>query len=164
MDIHWGAIDTAGSGKASWMEQIYQYTMNTNVYNCPANIQLPPDLRGPFNYFNGCRAAYLEFTNFAALQDNSVRFPASYVLSGDTCGIPNVSAGEGGGTFDPYDADKDDYTQNCVGGATNGTPYELWQVHSSGQNILFVDGHTKWYKGYSANDMTFHYADIEGWE
>src|SRR3984957_13286896 len=71
--IHWGQID-ADTGKASWMEQINSYVMNTNVYNCPANVQLPPDMRGPFNYFNGCRAAYLEFTNFAALQDNSIRF------------------------------------------------------------------------------------------
>ena len=64
-DIHWGQIDPPpdGSGKSSWMEQIYSYTMNTNVYNCPANVQLPPDMRGPFNYFNGCRAAYLQISN-----------------------------------------------------------------------------------------------------
>ena len=166
-DIHWGQVDSSppdGSGKASWMEQIYQYTMNTNIYNCPGNVQLPPDMRGPFNYFNGCRAAYLQFTNEAPLQNNSVRFPSSYVLSGDTCGIPNLTSDEDGGNFDPQDADKDDYTQNCVGGPTNGSPYELWQVHSGGQNILFVDGHSKWYKNYNVNDMTFHYDAIQGWE
>lgn len=162
-DIHWNTNDPI-TLKPSWMQQIYQYTMNTNVYNCPANVQLPPDMRGPFNYFNGCRAAYLAASNFAPLQNNSVRFPSSYVLSGDTCGIPNVTSGENGGTFDPQDADKDDYTQNCVGGSDNGTPFELWQVHSGGQNILFVDGHSKWYNGYNANDMTFRYDSIQGWE
>ena len=162
-DIHWGTIDPA-TGKPSWMEQILPNVQNTNVYNCPANVQLPPDMRGPFNYFNGCRAAYIVVSNDAPVNAKSIRFPSNYVLSGDTCGIPNVTSGENGGTFDPYDADKDDYTQNCVGGATNGTPYELWQVHSLGQNILFADGHSKWYKGYNVNDMTFRYESISGWE
>ena len=162
-DIHWGTNDPT-TGKPSWMEQIFPYVQNTNVYNCPANIQLPPDLQGPFNYFNGCRAAYLQASSFASLQNSAIRFPSSHVLSGDTCGIPNAAAGDDGRSFDPQDADKDDYVQNCVGGATNGTPFELWQVHSSGQNILFVDGHSKWYKGYNVSDMTFRYANIQGWE
>jgi prepilin-type N-terminal cleavage/methylation domain-containing protein/prepilin-type processing-associated H-X9-DG protein len=163
-DIYWGTIDPT-TQKPSWMEQIYSDVMNTNVYNCPGNVQLPPDMRGPFNYFNGCRAAYLDNNSFGPLKNVSIRFPASYVLSGDTCGIPDQTAGEGSGhNFDPLDADKDDYVQNCVGGPTNGLPYELWQVHSLGQNILFVDGHTKWYKGYNANDMTFHYNSIAGWD
>jgi prepilin-type N-terminal cleavage/methylation domain-containing protein/prepilin-type processing-associated H-X9-DG protein len=162
-DIHWNTNDPT-TGKPSWMQQIYQYTMNTNVYDCPANVQLPANMQGPFNYFNGCRAAYLQAGGFSALQNNSIRYPSSYVLSGDTCGIPNQTTGENGGTFDPMDADKDDYSQNCVGGSPNGTPYTLWQVHSSGQNILFVDGHSKWYKGYNGGDMTFHYASIESWD
>ncbi|HEY1787621.1 MAG TPA: prepilin-type N-terminal cleavage/methylation domain-containing protein, partial [Verrucomicrobiae bacterium] len=57
-DIYWNAIDPA-TGKASWMQQIYSYTMNTNLYNCPGNVQLPVVLRGPFNYFNGARAAFI---------------------------------------------------------------------------------------------------------
>jgi prepilin-type N-terminal cleavage/methylation domain-containing protein/prepilin-type processing-associated H-X9-DG protein len=162
-DIHWNAIDPT-TGKNSWMQQIVSYTMNTNVYNCPANIQLPPNMQGPFNYFNGARAAYVAVGTDASVNNTSIRFPSDYVLSGDTCGIPNVTSGEDGGTFDPLDADKDDYTQNCVGGPTNGTPYELWQVHSLGQNILFADGHSKWYNGYNANDMTFRYDSVSGWE
>lgn len=162
-DIYWGTNDPS-TGKPSWSEQIYQYVLNTNVYNCPGNVQLPPDMRGPFNYFNGCRAAYLQEDAFASLRNSSIRYPANYVLSGDTCGIPNQTRGEGAGqSFDPLDADKDDYVQNCVGGEDNGSPYELWQVHSQGQNVLFVDGHAKWYKGYDAGDMTFHYGAIESW-
>src|SRR5580698_5527460 len=42
-DIHWGAIDS-GTQKASWMEQIVGNVQNTNIYNCPANVQLPPDM------------------------------------------------------------------------------------------------------------------------
>ncbi len=62
-DIHWGTVDIApangGSGKASWMEQINSYVGNTNVYNCPGNVQLPKNMQGPFTYFNGDRAEYV---------------------------------------------------------------------------------------------------------
>src|SRR5271155_688059 len=42
--IPWGQIDPLGppdgSGKPSWMEQIFSYIGNTNVYRCPGNVQL----------------------------------------------------------------------------------------------------------------------------
>jgi prepilin-type N-terminal cleavage/methylation domain-containing protein len=167
-DIHWGAIDAApanGSGKPSWMEQIFPNVANTNVYNCPGNVQLPLNMRGPFNYFNGTRAAYVAADGYAPVKGTLILYPSAYVLSGDTCGIPHQTAGEGEGeSFDPADADKDDYTQNCVGGAINGWPFELWQVHAQGQNLLFADSHVKWYKGYLTNEMTFRYDSIHGWE
>ena len=47
-DIHWGATDP-GTTKPSWMEQIFPYTSNTNIYNCPANAQLPLTMQGPFS-------------------------------------------------------------------------------------------------------------------
>jgi len=163
-DIYWNAIDPV-TGKQSWMQQIFQYTMNTNLYDCPGNVQLPPAMRGPFNYFNGCRAAFIESGGKdAAVNATAIRFPAAYVLSGDTCGVPDNTVGEGaGGTFDPNDSDKDDYSQNCVGGPSNGTPYELWQVHSGGQNILFGDGHAQFYNRYVPTEMTFHYTIIASW-
>jgi prepilin-type N-terminal cleavage/methylation domain-containing protein/prepilin-type processing-associated H-X9-DG protein len=164
-DIYWGATDTNGTHMPSWMEQVFPDVGNTNVYNCPGNVQLPMDQRGPFNYFNGDRAAYVETGSFAPVKSSSIMYSSAYVLSGDTCGIPNVTSGEGSGQhFDPLDADKDDYSQNCVGGLVNGSPYELWQVHSLGQNILFADGHAKWYKGFDTNEMTFRYDSMHGWE
>jgi prepilin-type N-terminal cleavage/methylation domain-containing protein/prepilin-type processing-associated H-X9-DG protein len=163
--IKWGQNDPvpapAGSGIRSWMEQAISYVGNTNAYNCPGNAQLPSNMQGPFNYFNSSRAAYLAAGQFAAVKSTRIMFPTAFVLSGDTCGIPNFS---GGGTFKPDDADKDDYTQNCVGGPANGARFELWQVHSLGQNILFADGHVKWYKGYDTNEMTFRYDSMHGWE
>jgi prepilin-type N-terminal cleavage/methylation domain-containing protein/prepilin-type processing-associated H-X9-DG protein len=162
-DIHWGQIDP-GTQNYSWMQQIVSYVQNTNVYDCPGNVQLPPSMQGPFNYFNGARAAFVTAGTAAPVNTTPIKFPSNYVLSGDTCGIKNQSAGEDGQTFDPLDADKDDYTQNCVGGPTNGTPYMLWQVHSLGQNVLFGDGHSKWFKGYVVNDMTFRYDSIQGWQ
>jgi prepilin-type N-terminal cleavage/methylation domain-containing protein/prepilin-type processing-associated H-X9-DG protein len=162
-DINWGTNDLF-TLKPSWMEQVVSYVGNTNAYNCPANVQLPSDMRGPFNYFNGVRAVYVVEGKDASVKSTAILFPAAYVLSGDTCGIPNSTAGEGSdNSFDPLDADKDDYTQNCVGGPANGTPFELWQVHSLGQNILFADGHVKWYKGYDAAEMTFSYTSVTNW-
>jgi prepilin-type N-terminal cleavage/methylation domain-containing protein/prepilin-type processing-associated H-X9-DG protein len=163
-DIYWNSNDPT-TGKPGWMQQIFPYVENTNAYNCPANAQLPVNMQGPFNYFNGARAAYVVADAFAPVKGTSILYSSAYVLSGDTCGIPEVTSGEGSsGHFDPLDADKDDYTQNCVGGSINGTPYELWQVHSLGQNILFADGHVKWYKGYDRNEMTFRYNSMNGWE
>src|ERR1017187_1863653 len=111
----------------SWMQQIISYVQNTNVYHCPANKLLPADRQSAFNYFNGSRAAYVASGQDASVNSRLIKFPVAYVLSGDTL------------DFDPGDADKDDYSQNCVGGLANGSPWEDWQAHSKGQNILFAD-------------------------
>ena len=137
------------------MEQIVPYVRNTNVYTCPANKFLPLDNQSSFNYFNGARAAYvLAHEDDAAVDSKRILFPTAYVLSGDTIWDKGFE----------YDADKDDYSQNCVGGLANGIPWEEWQAHEGGQNILFVDGHTKWYKGYDTNEMTFRYDSMHGWQ
>jgi len=46
----------------------------------------------------------------------------------------------------------------------NGTPAVDWQAHRKGQDILFGDGHSKWYQGYVTNEMTFRYDSMHGWE
>jgi prepilin-type N-terminal cleavage/methylation domain-containing protein/prepilin-type processing-associated H-X9-DG protein len=158
--IRWGGTD-AQTGKPSWLEQIFSYVGNTNAYNCPGNAQLTLDLQGPFDYFNGCHAAYVGAEGqFAAVRSAAIVFPAAYVLSGDTAGIPSDS---GELAFNPQNADKDDYTQNCVGGAADSSITEAWQIHRKGQNILFADGHSQWYKEYNANEMTFSYTAMTNW-
>ena len=137
----------------SWMQQIFAYTQSTNIYRCPSNKLLPASDQSRFNYFNGVRAAFVAANDsFAAIETKRILFPTALVLAGDTL------------DFEPTDSDKDDYTQNCVGGAVNGIPWEEWQAHSKGQNILFADGHAKWYKGYDTNEMTFRYDSMHGWE
>jgi prepilin-type N-terminal cleavage/methylation domain-containing protein/prepilin-type processing-associated H-X9-DG protein len=137
----------------AWMQQIYSYTQNTNVFRCPSNKLLPSSAQSRFNYFNGARAAFVA-ANYqqASLNEKLIKLPTELVVSGDTL------------DFATDDADKDDYSQNCVGGPANGLPWEEWQAHSQGQNILFADGHAKWYKGYSTNEMTFRYTTMSGWE
>jgi prepilin-type N-terminal cleavage/methylation domain-containing protein/prepilin-type processing-associated H-X9-DG protein len=158
-NIYWGATDP-GTKKPSWMEQIYPYVGNTNAFNCPGNVQLPALLRGPFNYFNGCNAAFGLARTFAAVNGALIAFPAAYVLGGDTAGTQTNGAGL---KFDPLDADKDDYTQNCVGGAAAPNLTEYWQIHTRGQNVMFADGHSQWYPGFKAGDMTFAYNVMTNW-
>jgi prepilin-type N-terminal cleavage/methylation domain-containing protein/prepilin-type processing-associated H-X9-DG protein len=156
-DIHWGAIDAA-TGKASWMEQIYPEVGNTNAFNCPGNVQLAEQYRGPFNYFNGCNAAFIATGTDAPVECSRILFPSAFVLGGDTAGIDN-----GRTRFDSLDADKDDYSQNCVGGAADDSITEPWQIHNNGQNILFADGHAKWYGGFNGGEMTFGYNVMTNW-
>jgi prepilin-type N-terminal cleavage/methylation domain-containing protein/prepilin-type processing-associated H-X9-DG protein len=158
-DIYWNATD-AGTKEQSWMQQIFSYTANTNVYNCPGNVQLPVNLQGPFNYFNGCNAAFVATGSFGSVKATAILYPSAFVLGGDTAGTLNNGAGL---QFDPLDADKDDYSQNCIGGAADPSKTEYWQIHSKGQNVMFADGHSKWYKGYNAGEMTFAYTTMTNW-
>jgi prepilin-type N-terminal cleavage/methylation domain-containing protein/prepilin-type processing-associated H-X9-DG protein len=161
--IKWGMNDLPppnGTGLRSWMEQIFPYTVNTNVYNCPGNAQLAKNLQGPFNYFNGCNAAYVATASFSAVNSTAIMFPSAFVLGGDTAGIPGKN---GLLTFEPDDADKDDYSQNCIGGAAAPDITEAWQIHSQGQNVMFADGHSRWYKNYNPAEMTFAYTVMTNW-
>jgi prepilin-type N-terminal cleavage/methylation domain-containing protein len=151
--IPWGQIDPQ-THNYSWMQQIVSYVKNTNVFHCPATKMFQ------FTYFNGVRAAFVNDNNvLGSVDGRQVLFPAALVLSGDTAWNPALLPP---GASD--DADKDDYSQNCVGGAINGTPAMNWQVHGISQNILFADGHMRSYKGYDTNDMTFRYDSIHRWE
>jgi len=152
--IGWGQTDP-DTLAPSWLQQIVRYTQNTNIYRCPV------DRLTGFSYFNSCRAAYVITNGLAPVSSRQIRFPSLFVLSGDTT---SQSADHSGLYFNPDDADKDDYTQNCVGGEVNGTPAVEWRTHGKGQNLLFDDGHARWCRGYSTNEMTFRYDSIHGWE
>jgi prepilin-type N-terminal cleavage/methylation domain-containing protein/prepilin-type processing-associated H-X9-DG protein len=139
----------------SWMQQIFPYSKSKAIYHCPL------DTRSDFSYFNGARAAYVDggTNHFISVDRRRIVFPQSFVLSGDTGGTATKA-----GQFDPNDADKDDYTQNCVGGPTGGGSVWMdWQRHGAGQNLLFADGHVQWYGGYVASDMTFRYDTMSPW-
>jgi hypothetical protein len=160
--IYWDQIDPK-TKRHGWTQQIIAATLNTNVYHCPGNVQLPSDKQSPFNYFNSGRAAFIASSpdptsrHFAATKSGQILFPTAYVLSGDT--IDNA------GYFDPADCDKDDYVQDCVGGELGVPKSEQvrWKAHGQGQNLLFADGHVKYYQGYNTNEMTFRYDSMHGW-
>jgi prepilin-type N-terminal cleavage/methylation domain-containing protein/prepilin-type processing-associated H-X9-DG protein len=157
--VLWNLVDPDAPANG-WMQQIHAQVPNTNVFHCPGNVQLPLPNQSPFNYFNGVRAAYIASDpvapHFAAVNKNLMGFPSAFVLSGDTIDTAQY--------FDRNDCDKDDYSQNCVGGPANGSPTVAWQAHRKGQNILFADGHVGWYQGYNAAEMTFRYDSLHGWQ
>lgn len=152
--IYWNAVDSY-TKLPSWMQQIFPYTKNQAIYHCPL------DRFSNYSYFNGARAAFVNTGTFSSLDRRLLQFPSAYVLSGDT----GAKGGfDSGGSFDPNDADKDDYTQNCVGGPTGGSDvWMTWQRHTNGQNLLFADGHVQWYGGFVASDMTFRYSTMSPW-
>ena len=113
------------NGNASWMQQIFSYIGNTNVYHCPGNVQLPVAEQAPFNYFNGARAAYVARQQLRAGDRQPIHFPRPMFCPATPAATPLAA----------FDADKDDYTQNCVGGPANGSPSEQWQVHSKARTF-----------------------------
>jgi prepilin-type N-terminal cleavage/methylation domain-containing protein/prepilin-type processing-associated H-X9-DG protein len=150
--IGWNQIDPT-TGLGSWMQQIFPYVKTKAIYHCPL------DWRSDYSYFLGANAAYVAVHHFASVNRRRISFPSAFVLSGDTGGRM-----AGGPEFDPRDADKDDYTQNCVGGPVSaGAAWIAWQRHGSGQNLLFADGHAQWFSGYRTNDMTFAYDSMSNW-
>lgn len=149
--IAWGSIDPT-TLRPSWMEQISRYTAKRDIFHCPL------DNLSDFSYFLGVRAAYVVTTNFSPVQRRRIDYPSQFVLAGDTGG----SVGSGP-LFIPTDADKDDYSQNCVGGPVVTGPWMAWKRHGEGQNILFADGRARWYSGYVTNEMTFRYDSISAW-
>jgi prepilin-type N-terminal cleavage/methylation domain-containing protein/prepilin-type processing-associated H-X9-DG protein len=152
--IPWNPV-TPDATTNGWTQQLFPFVQNTNAFHCPANFLQPTAEQSFFNYFNGVRAAYIASGDQqVALDSKRMLYASQEVICGDTVGS----------SFLPQDCDKDDFSQNCVGGPENGLPWEEWQVHSKGQNVLFGDGHAKWYKGYNTNEMTFRYDAISGWE
>jgi prepilin-type processing-associated H-X9-DG protein len=99
-----------------------------------------------------------ESVSCLAIPEHQQLCHSAFVLGGDTCGIAG-----GNLQFDPLDADKDDYSQNCIGGAADEARTEYWQIHVKGQNVMFADGHAKWYKGFNGGEMTFGYNVMTNW-
>ena len=129
-----------GAGNA-WMEVIVEYIKNREIYECPT------DSDSQYSYFLGSRAAYIKYNSAAPIERNYIRFPTAYVLGGDAVSGPTSF-------FEIWDADKDDYSNNCVG---------TWDVHNKSQNIMFADGHVKLFEDYDADKMTFRYGEMSGY-
>jgi len=134
--IAWDETDPV-DGTYGWMQQLFPYVKKKEVYCCPSLQNLTN-----YGYFLGTRAAYIETGSRNSVRRSQIKYPSAFVLAGDTS-YP----------FYPEDCDKDDYSQNCVG----------YPVHNNGQNILFADGHTKWYKKYVPDEMTFRYQEFHQW-
>jgi prepilin-type processing-associated H-X9-DG protein len=152
-ELAWDSLDPL-SGSHCWMQQLTRYVGNRKTYRCPS------DDISEFSYFLSARAAYIAAGNWRASTDRrGITQASAFVLAGDTFS----SVASNLTTFASFDCDKDDYSQNCVGGPLNGSPWKEWRRHSGGQNILFTDGHVQWFAQYVPTLMTFRYDGLYAW-
>ena len=135
--VPWGEIDTP-----PWSEPLAVYYVNTNILQCPVLTQLFS--KSPYNYFMGARAPYIVAGTAAGVSFKDILLPSAYVLSGD-CNYP----------FNADDADPDNYSQDTLFDPL----YPPLRVHNGTLNVLFADGHARYYRAFSTNDMTFSYGE-----
>ncbi len=169
--VRWDEIDsddgeTPSTDLPSWMEQIDAYVNakpNKNhsdaepfYSGCP---EYPSD--SPYHYFIGANAAYRRAGNqFSAVSADLIRNTSAFVVGGDL-----------NRNFNLDDADKDDFTQNCVGlpdvDPLNPDPVgagSYWTPqHAGNLNLLFADGHVERFAQYDPKAMTFDYDDMTPW-
>ena len=114
--------------------------------------------QGPYNYFNGCNAAYIDAGQYAPVNAAKIMFPSdlSWLV---------IRRGRWTGRFFLTRSTRTRMILHRIVwvGAADPSLTEYWQVHSKGQNILFADGHSKWYKYFNAGDMTFGYNVMTNW-
>lgn len=150
--IDWDQLDP-DTNNAPWMQQLNVYLENQDFFSgCGAY----PEDAGPYHYFLSSRAeAELNRSRGAvAVQDvrgsvelAQIRNTSAFVAIGDN----QLS------TFAAVDADKDNYTFQCV----FGTGPQYWEPHHRGSmNLLFADGHIAGFQDFDPDLMTFRYQTM----
>ena len=100
-----------------------------------------------FSYFLAGRAAFVEAGNKpAAVELSKIRQPSRYLLAGD---VANWTAS-------PFDADKDDYTQDPPFSYVSPHPAPSKAFHGR-LNLLFADGHVDRFARFDPARMTVRY-------
>ncbi|NQU10265.1 prepilin-type N-terminal cleavage/methylation domain-containing protein [bacterium] len=146
--VAWDAF--APEGTRGWMQSLSPHLGSARVFRCPSD-----DLSA-YSYFLGARAAFIVKGWRASVIRSAIRYPEAYVLAGDTFSYPITD-------FPANDCDKDDYSENCVGGPANASPYAEWRRHGGTQNLLFAAGQAGTFTGYQPGAMTFRYDEIAPW-
>ncbi len=131
-----GLVPWASTNPVAWSRPLADYYSATNIMTCPPFNRF---YKSPYNYFMGNRAVYVETSSFGSVNLRNIRQPSLYLLSGDC----NYS-------FDPTDADPDNYTQDTL--FTNASP-----GHGGRVNILFGDSHVRAYAKFTPAEMTYSF-------
>ncbi len=146
--VPWEEVDPE-TKMPSWMQQVVSYLPEKDVLSgCGAY-----PLKSPFHYFLGARAAYVDAgEQFAAVDREKVRFPDSFVITGDN----NFSGFSDLGPL--TDADKDDYTFLTQVFAQDD---DHWAPHHDGMlNTAFADGHVAVFDAFDPDRMTYRYETM----
>ncbi len=143
--IAWDAIDAATLNH-SWMQQLTIHPgMDVKVYQCPSN-----PIETDYDYFLSSRAAFIVNGGFAATVRKLVRNPSVFVVAGDSAAK----------VFNAADADKDDYTQECLGFRDAEDTAYVAMFHRGRLNVQFADGHTQAFASFDPARMTFRYDSM----
>lgn len=153
-DVHPLALSSTHRG---WMRQLH----DAGILQLPAVFSGCPEYpnESQYHYFLGTRAAWIDALErtgagtFGPVQRNRIVNTTAFVLGGDN----NREY------FSVIDADKDDYTQECL----IFDPYDggFWEPqHQGGLNVMFPDGHVALHNAYDPNRLTYRYDALEAWE
>ncbi len=142
----WGPGPTE---KMSWASLIEPYVKNAQLFTCPSysgQVWVTDDVKGNYGY-NLC-ALGADLPRYKAVGLAMVKTPAETVMLGDSvcCGLKGTGS-------DP---------RNClyIGAGTNTLSYPnnvhpRMSCHDGGLNLVFVDGHVKWFAADSVQRGTF---------
>ncbi|QDU72886.1 DUF1559 family PulG-like putative transporter [Mucisphaera calidilacus] len=174
-------IDTntsGGSGMYAWMQQLSTYISDDEYWyaGCPSYpIEIDTtnsngeDISG-YHYFLSGNAAYID-----KIKNRPAEFAQFRWEPTDRRRIHQTSAFVMGGDlnrrFDEVDADKDDYTQECLVWSNSPivpdnirNPGAFWKPHHQGSlNVLFADGHVAGFSSYDPRKLTFRYEEMGYW-
>lgn len=139
----------------AWTEQLAPYFTGplSAVYNCPS---FPEDYR--INYFIAARYSYLTGRNSMKLSE--IRRASEFVLSGDCTQQSLYPSAFGTAGDRPDDCDKDDATQQGIVFANE--PGGI-NIHRSGNNVMFSDGHVELVRNFEPSRMTHHPRLMQAW-
>jgi prepilin-type N-terminal cleavage/methylation domain-containing protein/prepilin-type processing-associated H-X9-DG protein len=158
----WSGWQVAGGGGAApdspgdgWTEQLAQYMSGptTPVYNCPS---FPEDYR--INYFIAARYSFR--ANRYSMRMSEIRRASEFVLSGDCTQASLYPSAFGTAGDLPDDCDKDDATQQ---GVVFADEVGGLNIHRTGNNVMFSDGHVEMLKSFDKTKMTYHPRKMESW-
>jgi prepilin-type processing-associated H-X9-DG protein len=149
--VPWEQVDPE-TKMPSWMRQVVPYISSKNVFaGCGAY-----PVSNPYHYFLGARAAYVDAgERFAAVDRNKVRFPASFVVTGDN----NFNRFKDLGIV--LDADKDDYT--FMTQLFSQDDMHWVPQHDGMLNTAFADGHVAVFDQFDPDRMTYRYDTMSAY-
>ena len=138
--VQWGY--TGNLGMPGWTESIYPYVKNKQIYLCPS---------GPANTLS-----HYSFNQYAmSIAYGWASVYGSYTLDSSPDPSAAIMVFDGGGTSatwpDAASADSDLTNEmQILGGTDDASEGDLCALsfpgrHNGGNNMLFMDGHTKWW-------------------
>ncbi|MEN6641172.1 MAG: DUF1559 domain-containing protein [Armatimonadia bacterium] len=148
--VVWDQVGTLGM--YPWLQVIQPYIKNTQIYKCPSG----PASAITHYSFNAC-AMSLSSTIVTGVSGaytlDSPSTPAETIMVFDA-GTPSTS------WYDASAGDADPTNENQIAGSDSDGPtcFLLPGRHNDGNNVAFMDGHTKWWKAVPGGQTLAQYC------